>query len=83
MNDFWKGVVCGPILLLIIIWFTRRLGSAYRRFYEGMPIVSWFGMWLIVVGLKIVRPRHMSTFKGMNRHWLSPNVKAFKVEHDS
>lgn len=77
---FWSGVVCGPIFLTIVVWILRRIARAYRRYYKGLPGVSWFGMWLIVIGLKMVRPKHMDTFNGSGRCWFSPRVEAFKWE---
>lgn len=77
---FWIGGVCVPFLFLLLIVVTRFLGKLYRDYLKGLGILSWPGMVLVMIGLKLVRPKHMKMFVGQNRIWVSPAVKMFEKE---
>lgn len=75
--SFWFGVITGPFLLLALFGVFRMGSKLYREYFRGIGILSWPGMWLVIIGLKLVRKKHLRTFQGMDRFWVSPNVEAF------
>jgi phosphoglycerol transferase MdoB-like AlkP superfamily enzyme len=66
----------GIIALLLAAVIYRRV----REWYLGLPLTSWFGMTLVLIGLKLVNRRHMESLKGQGRIWISPRVKGFELE---
>lgn len=79
-HQFWLGLSIGPFVgyfaLMFIAWCYRK----WARFYRGTAAFSWIGLGLIILGMKLVKPRDMKTAMLNKRHYFSPNTKAFEVQ---
>lgn len=67
-------------LLLLALWAAARVLGWLREYCLGISIVSWFGMWLVFLGLLVVRKKDCSVSTRDHRFWFSPNVRRFRDE---
>lgn len=64
--------------LILGFWALMRFLAWFRRWLLGLGCVSWFGMLLVCLGLGLVRKKHLALSTRGDRHWVSPNVAAFR-----
>lgn len=81
MNDFWRGFLLFPALVIaltLVLIFLARQSRAMFRWYIGLPVTRWWAMGLFVLSLKFLQQRNVRTMRAQGRIWFSPLVKEFE-----
>lgn len=60
------------IRVFLVFWFKQQ--RAIARWYKGLPPRQWFGMMLIISGLKITDMKHCKVKRFDDRLWISPKT---------
>lgn len=80
---FWFGFFSFPVIALIVLSLTGfgfRQVKAIKTWFIGVAFMQWWAMWMVVLGIKVLRKREYCRFMHYSgRYWLSPTVKGFEV----
>lgn len=80
---FWLGFLAFPLIALIALsfaGFSFRQLKAIKIWYVGISACQWWAMWLVIIGIKVLRKKEYCKFMHYDgRYWLSPTVKGFEI----
>lgn len=81
MSPFWQGFLLFPFVACLVAAvgiFLARQWAAIFHWYIGIPLVRWFAMGLVILGLKFLQRKSCSSLRANGKIWLSPNVDYFQ-----
>lgn len=85
-GDFYIGLftalIIWPVVGLVLVYGIRSIIRLWVNYLSKTPVISWFGLILVVGGLKLVRKQHLGVMTYEGRWWFSPKSLKFKSDPD-